>query len=1271
MYFAILRLTVSLTFIWNITVGTQEFLEYYQPRPDFPKELNEWLAYVQGHRNDFRIIRNIVKRRKAESDYYDERESEENKLLSDLEGEDETPQNDIYPRDNIEKLDKSAVSTAKSRTNKAKRKLSKPARTRRESDENSFFEHTNTINVDPKGKVGEIKRSEVKYPDQFVNRPKDDDKREIEIHILNDGKLLKSLKDEKSIVLNIENNDDNHPTAAAANDNIVDSHAEVVNSPERSVDNDKEAASNFRNLFTANENLNTDSSVAREALGKTSLLYHVTLPSPNFMAPQDTYDNTSTLENHFQHNHFRDMSRYWSDVEKNQLQQGIEFAQEAGNLRKQNQKSNNDGFETARTIIIEHVANNPSSNNQKDSRFDMKRNSNNVLPTRAPQEQFEQPLKELDYTMKSNIDEVEVVHNNVKKNNHIIIITEKDTNEQDKLRDQRPVPSSSNKIDENINNLISITIVVPRKDEEPKEETKNHDTSTKLADFGKIERTTMEQNIDQKNIQLDLNPETTTEEAHKTQFSGQLCEEGQCHNDRELRLQKFRQREDDRRFYGSQEEKPFPLLRKEVIVPYEVNNPRYLSRQSSSDFVKFPLNADSICQGPNCFKDKSCQGPNCKTGTVKYKRRRGKRRHKHRPEFDHSDYIQTYKSRQLKEVNYVYDADLEAPSPETVSSERSKRLGLNKDVGAEGDYGDEEDSASVRSNVTTKLIKKVDDVFANPHTTCEPDDEDYYYDEIDDKNKNSNTNNHDVPHSNVDTVSVGKRLHKKTKNPSKVNNRNKGEPEVIQSQIREPRDIDQLPKFVINDEINEENLRKRSLANQKEQQNKFPLSSKSFFASNNVKRRDSGDSDLVNDKTSAPSGSDKSVTIGDAMAAGASVAADKEAAAIGDALGQTELSVSAVTDECLTSTHVSVGPVCETDNFTKIKVTTMLNLAAAGENQGDLNNSLPSLSEQYQNLEDILVGRLPLSIVDSVFKHMKIHPTFKQRFFRGMKKKNLPVSFKNLPEISSKESNKLIRLMSKIINRLQWTTTCQTLPNKLKRYLKTITSTKVDDRLTKTKTMEEIDQAENQNQTSFIFHSSTGVDNIEEKVRILKNMLIKYQHLPESCKPRAEPVKEYIENHLDMLTHAMSSNMDPSHREDGVKDSSSDVSHHEASKRNEKGDDSDLIEHELESLGLGKHPKFRPNFDLESLLKNSDKTSEQGSQEGKIAAKKTNKRAAIRETSEEYDKLLEAVKKERIKREGKKRIAEAFGKLSIDDYKGTNTENIIDEIFENPLVYSF
>lgn len=81
--------------------------------------------------------------------------------------------------------------------------------------------------------------------------------------------------------------------------------------------------------------------------------------------------------------------------------------------------------------------------------------------------------------------------------------------------------------------------------------------------------------------------------------------------------------------------------------------------------------------------------------------------------------------------------------------------------------------------------------------------------------------------------------------------------------------------------------------------------------------------------------------------------------------------------------------------------------------------------------------------------------------------------------------------------------------------------------------MEEIELAENQNQTSFIFHSNNGVDNVEEKVRVLKNMLIKYQHLPESCKPRAEPVKEYIENHLDMLTHAMSSNMAGTRKSEG------------------------------------------------------------------------------------------------------------------------------------------
>lgn len=749
-------------------------------------------------------------------------------------------------------------------------------------------------------------------------------------------------------------------------------------------------------------------------------------------------------------------------------------------MRKQ---KTNDGFETARTIVVEHVGNRPVMETEQDGRLQMKRNLQTwdgkvrfggpIVSTRN-EDGEDMPFDELENKMKSNIENTRQVsfpknehnlknHKNVRKH-QIIIVTDRRTNEFLEPNNAFDIPTAPQKIDENINNHISITIVEPQKDEEPEEETKNEEHLPLIAtlpnpigeellnlDSTKDSECTdnpeyrakqqLNQNFDLKNIKLSNLVNTTIKETDIPEYDensekneDNSCETGQCLDDNQnlnnniethiepnyeypnnkvhletkydnndsqiiqmepkydnhnsqMRVETkhenidkqmsnnenpntqmkveskydkpHKQEHDDEDIRVSIEPQPgraHPQMYKEI---HDQDHKRYLSRQGSSEIMRLPElgnNAQTDCQGPHCNEEEPyCEGPNCRSyknfPKIKHKRNRGKRRHKHRHNYDNSanDYIPAYKIRQLKAVNYIYDADLESPDEEAsdavISSERTKRLGANRKEYVEGDYGDEEDSVSLKSNVSSKLIKQVDNIFANPHTTCEPDDEDYYYDEIDEKGTNAKKTNDNkdqstsLLHSEDDKVSLGRRQHKKAKVLQKQGQA-KDISKAIQTQIREPRaseDLAQLPKFVITDNLNEENLRKRSLVQKKEElKNKFPLCSKSFFPSNNVKRRDSSDTDMFG--ASAAPGADKTATVADALGGGAGGVNGADSKDTSDALGQTEPTASVATDEC-ESSHVSIGPVCETDNFTKLKVTTMLNLVGAGENQQDLVSS--------------------------------------------------------------------------------------------------------------------------------------------------------------------------------------------------------------------------------------------------------------------------------------------------------------------------------------------
>lgn len=272
----------------------------------------------------------------------------------------------------------------------------------------------------------------------------------------------------------------------------------------------------------------------------------------------------------------------------------------------------------------------------------------------------------------------------------------------------------------------------------------------------------------------------------------------------------------------------------------------------------------------------------------------------------------------------------------------------------------------------------------------------------------------------------------------------------------------------------------------------------------------------------------------------------------------------------------------------------------------------------------------------------------------------------------------MVQSMTNIMNKLQYTATCQALPKSLRHYLKLVTRGSKSDALQKTREMEEIELDENQNQESFIFQSSSRGDNFESKVKALQDLLYRFNQLPEKCKARAMPVKEYIENHLGILNNMLNinsnnipqKNIKPKKSVEGVLD------------RSVKTED-ELIEEQLESLGLGKEHGFKPKFDLDQMVEESKlrkrSTNGQSRTTERSRGVNVNKRDLNSVSrSKKYDKLVDAVRKLRLRREGEKRLAEMYGSREGDDYGGIhfNTfseggEDMSKANFESPLVYSF
>ncbi|XP_060536398.1 uncharacterized protein LOC132708237 [Cylas formicarius] len=346
---------------------------------------------------------------------------------------------------------------------------------------------------------------------------------------------------------------------------------------------------------------------------------------------------------------------------------------------------------------------------------------------------------------------------------------------------------------------------------------------------------------------------------------------------------------------------------------------------------------------------------------------------------------------------------------------------------------------------------------------------------------------------------------------------------------------------------------------------------------------------------------------------------------------------------CVTYRPVRVTSICQDPlpGQSPSTVTTML--ALVNESSYSVNQT----KAEYLDLNDILGGNLPKQIVNEIWSEAR--RSIRKGLRAGPFNLNLELSNYN----SSAETSQILNEMTKLIFQLQRSTSCQQLPVSLKNYISEITGNPKDDILNKLKEMNDIDFDDYQG--AYMFHADQS-DKLEGKVEVLKSLLNRYNNLPADCKERAEPVKEYIEKHLGMVNTML---------ENGKNGNSSEKQHkskklRDVNRRRKKfegkhsktfkEDDflrEKLIKKQLEEVGLGENQRFSPMFSIDELVENNKNKSKPRARASK---KRVGKRQINTSTSTQYGKLADAVRQLNNKREKQQRIQAMYGrKDNVDD----------------------
>ncbi|KAL1501170.1 hypothetical protein ABEB36_006551 [Hypothenemus hampei] len=1208
----------------SVGEGT-DLLQLFKPNPDVPQDLNDFLIDVQQHKKDFAFIRNAVtNRQKYEKSFQESHELFANDIedqmtkAPEFKKKETTPDKALF--DLSEGFETAQPSYSEERYSKF---IHSPVRLRRESRENFLNRR-----VQIKSDYGNIDRAEFKFPSRnfpsAIQRPK---KRDIEINIKSDGKLVKHIEEEengpKSIILNIK-----------AKDSKCEEEIITPKTPLSSKSQEP------------NRNLDTSESIPTfNKYKNNSPNYHVGVPINSI--PAGSSDNRDPMVKAYQYmEEIKPAADFQLSPEKNNLYEGKELK---NNFDLKFGKNNE--FEKVQGLIVDESRNKPyltkrGLDAQQDTLDYIEPLGENLGTTYEHHEHHEiHPMNSIDTNVHMNHEHpYEIIEKSTKR---ILVIPIHDPT--------TPCPEMEHEKEaEEIGKAIAEDII---KEEESGSVYPEEEREYKIVKRRKNGREGGQEEVEILREELPQHHHHRSKRFHKTHHSSELRNRKHLPSIPKYKRKKVRQHQkkrplDETEYYDLnafyKDSVPAYQRRQLKSVNYEfdptiIQDIGNRQEQEIEDFVQHLQHEISSPRGIR-KKMKTDGDYSEEEDSMASNTKRKVPVKKTKNQFAAVDVTTTEDNDD--DYDYANLSDMEDEN-EDISYEEvdSDKLG---DMEETSDNRSQEVDRFVKEDeVSTVISLKPNEMLAgvNGHGRGSQ------------KRKKSTKKNSmamSIPEElslkqtfNNQLRSKKPKLHSQLKQKKnqlkKVKRENEQPSKRMTAEKKEDiflkynPDFQRWPRFVREDQNFYQSMRERAATANRQRLSKhsaenFPISNEYVINAHlNFKRQESSTFGTTTRSTEVSTSSEESLVPSQNLF---SLNMDM---GVVDTLPQSALNIlhTANSDIFENTTvpgfnmAVSIASVSE-EQSTPFQFTTIAEDLTMNT-QCDVEHPVPELcdnenakhstviltsvlplmkesataitvklsKEDVLNLDEILVGILPRQVVTNSLSYAR------GSVRQSLKGNNFNINLLQPSINGSAETNLILTEMSSLIRKLRYHSTCQVLPSNLKIYLKMITKNEMDDPMMKLKEMNELDFDDHQ--SNYVFHNDK--ENIEDKASILKELLNKYNQLPQDCKERAEPVKEYIETHLAMVEHLSGKS---------IKKTPSTTTPMSSTKLTE----------ESEMNGNKSKKEINGKDKLESDLEKEGMDNQKSNANGAIESQK-NKRAIMEEatyTSPQFGKLANAIR---------------------------------------------
>lgn len=336
--------------------------------------------------------------------------------------------------------------------------------------------------------------------------------------------------------------------------------------------------------------------------------------------------------------------------------------------------------------------------------------------------------------------------------------------------------------------------------------------------------------------------------------------------------------------------------------------------------------------------------------------------------------------------------------------------------------------------------------------------------------------------------------------------------------------------------------------------------------------------------------------------------------------------------------------------------------------------------------------------------------------------------------------HQIMKVLNKIILDQVRRRTCKHLSPELQKYLLTLTKlstptkTEIDEEskiseegypLPLIKSGKKVEKPVDTEQGGFLFSNPANMPELEQdevaikkKMKMIRNLLDKYKHMSGECKVKVGDVEAYLKKHLSLLKRMLKAVKKQQALETKGRPKfpvpNKIKRKHFYSQDFGLQDQQDLINKQLDSIGLGRARSYKPQINIDKLIqdnlkkikfkeyqkslsrsgnshinskvkyRNDDDLLDSG--EDYESPKSEHKREIIEnenenkpKVSEKYKKLIQAAESIRKKRENEDRLGKLFGKIEKKSIKDEDSDmKLFDKDspefsharFETPVVFS-